>query len=119
MTRTSWSDAPPRLYFLVSVALALWCSGCDPKHASKEQGQSEMKASAAQAVEEAPVQAPQDAAPIADDKEIRTALDRWVQAQNEGNFAGYRALYATRFTGVKRAGDRVFRMGRDEWLKDR
>lgn len=46
-------------------------------------------------------------------------LAAWLKAQNEGDFAAYSALYAQKFSGVKRAGRRVKRYARAGWLKDR
>jgi hypothetical protein len=34
----------------------------------------------------------------------RAVLERWLKAQNEGDFAAYEALYATRFTDIRRSG---------------
>lgn len=46
-------------------------------------------------------------------------VERWVAAQNSGDFAAYDALYATRFEGVKRIGSRTRRYDRAAWMKDR
>ncbi len=43
----------------------------------------------------------------------------WLAAQNNGDFAAYEGLYAARFTGIKRAGDRTSRLDRKKWLVDR
>lgn len=50
---------------------------------------------------------------------MRALLEQWLRAQNEGDFAGYEGLYAQRFFGVKRAGDRRTQYGRQTWLADR
>ncbi|MBL8785923.1 MAG: nuclear transport factor 2 family protein [Deltaproteobacteria bacterium] len=50
---------------------------------------------------------------------ITNTLKVWLAAQNAGDFASYSALYAPRFTGVKRAGDRTTRFDRARWLVDR
>jgi len=49
----------------------------------------------------------------------RALLDDWVRAQNAGDFAAYEALYAERFTGIKRVGPRMQRFDRPGWLDDR
>ena len=49
----------------------------------------------------------------------QATLDAWMAAQNQGQFAAYSELYATKFNGVKRSGPRVRRMNREVWLKDR
>jgi ketosteroid isomerase-like protein len=46
-------------------------------------------------------------------------LDAWLRAQNNGDFAAYEALYAERFTGIKRVGARIQRFDRDGWMQDR
>jgi len=46
-------------------------------------------------------------------------VEGWLAAQNNGDFAAYEALYAARFTGIKRAGDRTSRLDRKKWLVDR
>jgi hypothetical protein len=48
-----------------------------------------------------------------------TLLDEWVRAQNEGDFAAYRALYAPQFHGVRRSADRIARFDLDGWMADR
>lgn len=50
---------------------------------------------------------------------VRALVDAWLRAQNEGDFAAYQALYAERFTGIKRVGPRTFHYDRAGWLADR
>jgi hypothetical protein len=54
-----------------------------------------------------------------DAAEARALVDAWLKAQNAGDFAAYSALYATRFTGVRRSGPRTVRLDRAGWMKDR
>jgi ketosteroid isomerase-like protein len=54
-----------------------------------------------------------------DQSQARATLDRWLDAQNSGDFAAYEALYARGFTGVKRARTRTTSFDREGWLKDR
>ena len=49
----------------------------------------------------------------------RAVLDAWLAAQNRGDFTAYDALYAAKFEGVKRVGDRVARFARAGWMADR
>ena len=49
----------------------------------------------------------------------RAFLDRWLAAQNQGDFAAYSALYAPAFAGVRRSGTSVKEFDRDGWLADR
>lgn len=53
------------------------------------------------------------------DADVTALVDRWVDAQNKGDFAAYQALYATRFTGVRRSGSRSVDLDRDGWIADR
>jgi len=49
----------------------------------------------------------------------RALVDTWLNAQNTGDFATYGQLYATRFDGIKRVGERVRKYDRAGWLEDR
>jgi molybdate transport system substrate-binding protein len=51
--------------------------------------------------------------------EIRKVVDAWLAAQNQGDFAAYQALYAERFSGIKRVGARSWKFDRKGWLADR
>src|SRR4051812_12142670 len=60
------------------------------------------------------------AAPVVlDQAAAKTLVAGWVQVQNQQDFGAYRALYATKFHGIKRAGARVRSFDRDAWLADR
>jgi hypothetical protein len=50
---------------------------------------------------------------------VRSTLDSWLTAQNQGKFEAYAALYASKFSGIKRSGPRARRMAREAWLVDR
>jgi hypothetical protein len=49
----------------------------------------------------------------------RALLDRWLAAQNKGDFATYAKLYAPQFHGVRRSGKRTVMLDRKGWLVDR
>jgi hypothetical protein len=49
----------------------------------------------------------------------RAVLEAWLAAQNRGDFAAYEAMYAAKFEGVKRVGERVTRFARAGWMADR
>ena len=49
----------------------------------------------------------------------RSTLDRWLDAQNSGNFDAYQSLYAREFVGVKRSRTRTTSFDRAGWLEDR
>jgi uncharacterized protein DUF4440 len=58
--------------------------------------------------------------PVAPDElAARTLVYRWLRAQNEGDFAAYRALYAPCFHGVRRSGGRMVVLDYEGWLRDR
>ncbi|MEZ4392273.1 MAG: nuclear transport factor 2 family protein [Polyangiales bacterium] len=54
-----------------------------------------------------------------DEGAVRVVFDAWLRAQNEGDFTRYGGLYATRFSGLKRAGPRARAFDRAGWLADR
>src|SRR5450631_1157133 len=51
--------------------------------------------------------------------DARALLVDWLDAQNTGNFAAYRSLYASTFTGVRRSGPRTASFDRAGWMADR
>jgi hypothetical protein len=51
--------------------------------------------------------------------EVQDLLARWTAAQSTNDFPAYERLYASKFTGVKRAGASRFQYGRDKWMADR
>jgi ketosteroid isomerase-like protein len=51
--------------------------------------------------------------------EVRELLQRWLKAQNDGDLPAYVALYADRFEGVRRTGERSVRLDRKGWVADR
>lgn len=46
-------------------------------------------------------------------------VERWLDAQNDGDFDAYSALYAERLVGLKRVGDKTTEYDRAAWLEDR
>jgi hypothetical protein len=65
-----------------------------------------------------PTKSPPPPSPIAE-ADLTALVDAWVAAQNSGQFEAYRALYAAKFYGVKRAGQREQRFDRQGWMNDR
>jgi hypothetical protein len=51
--------------------------------------------------------------------EAQELVEHWTAAQNAGEFAAYRALYAPGFHGVRRSADRVARLDLEGWMRDR
>lgn len=49
----------------------------------------------------------------------RSLIDVWLTAQNTGNLAIYRTLYAENFTGVRQSGARTVNLDLAGWIKDR
>jgi ketosteroid isomerase-like protein len=54
-----------------------------------------------------------------DSADARALIARWVEAQNQGDFAAYQSLYARTFTGVRRSGGRTVNLDREGWMRDR
>jgi len=90
-------------------------SGCKRETRSRERQVAEAPASS--------VPAAPSAEELARAKErearVRVLLDEWLRAQNAGDFPAYEALYAERFTGIKRVGEREQRFDRAGWVEDR
>jgi hypothetical protein len=59
------------------------------------------------------------AAPAVDEAAARELLEKWVGAQNSGDFAGYSALFGADFQGVRRVGHKETPFDRAGWLADR
>lgn len=53
------------------------------------------------------------------DSEAKSLLERWLLAQNSGDFSGYQKFYSTDFQGVKRAKGAVNKFDAPHWLDDR
>ena len=53
-----------------------------------------------------------------DEKDVRSLLDAWLQAQNTGSFTSYQSCYASRFQGVRRTGNRTLAFDRAGWMND-
>jgi ketosteroid isomerase-like protein len=60
-----------------------------------------------------------DAPDQADRKDAEALLAAWLAAQNRGDYPAYQALYADRFTGVRRSGVKIRRFDRAGWMADR
>ena len=51
--------------------------------------------------------------------DVRDFVAGWAAEQNDRNFSNYNELYAERFTGVKRVGQRAHHYDRASWMEDR
>jgi ketosteroid isomerase-like protein len=51
--------------------------------------------------------------------DVNEVVERWLNAQNKGDFQAYADCYADRFFGIKRSGSRTYKFDRKGWLKDR
>jgi hypothetical protein len=49
----------------------------------------------------------------------RALFERWLAAQNGGDFAAYRELYSPRFHGIRRSGKRMAKLDYAGWMHDR
>ena len=99
----------------VLVACALFgCKG-EQRHAAPTPSSS----SVAPAPSAPPAPNAVAASPSFDEASARNFVERWVNTQNEHDFAAYSALYATRFSGTKRVGSYSKRFDRSAWLRDR
>lgn len=64
-------------------------------------------------------EAPKPAAPAIEQAKIEALVNAWLDAQNRGDLEAYTGLYASRFTGVRRVGERASSFDREGWIKDR
>lgn len=96
-------------------------AGCDPQKKKEQPSPSDpgAAASAKPTTAAPPDKRAQAAPPSRTPQEVRDFVASWLKAQNEGSFEAYSRLYASRFTGVKRAGGRTFHFDRAGWLEDR
>lgn len=53
------------------------------------------------------------------ERAVAALLDRWLQAQNTGDFGAYEMLYAEKFEGIRRSGAAMRSFARKGWLADR
>jgi hypothetical protein len=49
----------------------------------------------------------------------RAFFERWLAAQNGGDFAAYKELYSPRFHGIRRSGKRLAKLDYAGWMSDR
>ena len=100
----------------ILVLVGLGASACTEKPG--EPAPSDAPAPAAPSPSAAAPTEPAEPVAIAE-AELKQLLAAWLAAQNSGQFEAYQALYATKFYGVKRAGQREVRFDRAGWLNDR
>jgi hypothetical protein len=109
---------------LLALCLTAFVAACSSAAAPTPAAPSPT-AAAPQAAASAPPAAPAPDAPPAPstaavtEAEARALLDTWLLAQNTGDFATYDQLYAKRFDGIKRVGERVRKYDRAGWIEDR
>lgn len=103
-----------------TAILALWsCKGTDSGSSPGKAKTSAIDDTSEKTAAEPASQQPRRAQPPIPEADLRALLDRWLKAQNEGDFASYEKLYAEKFTGVKRVGPKTFRYARKGWLANR
>lgn len=96
-----------------SLAGAAGSSPTQSREATSPSNAAASSASTAASISPSAEDAPIDTAPA------QALLDVWVKAQNQGDFAAYKALYASKMMGIKRAGSRSTSFNREGWLEDR
>ncbi len=108
---------------LLVAALATGCGGkkeASKQEASKQEAEpAESGGTAGAPGASAGAELARPPLPKIDEARARARLDRWLAAQNQGDFEAYQSCYAARVDGVKRVGNRVSRFDRAGWLKDR
>lgn len=84
-------------------------------------GREEPRPAPAASAAPAPAAAAPARAPTPDISRARidALLESWLTAQNTGRFDAYSSLYAERFQGVRRSGEKTKRFDRAGWLADR
>lgn len=103
---------------LLLWSLTVWVFACSNERTPPAPARPlEVSQTAAPAPPAVAPRAPEPAAVT--EPEARALLDTWLNAQNTGDFAAYRQLYAERFDGIKRMGERVRKLDRAAWLADR
>ncbi len=100
------------------LGVACWWTACDDKEERAVQTLDEGSAKPAAPKTKKPGEVVATENAISD-AQVKALLDRWVKAQNDGDFEAYQAIYADKFLGIKRAGERTSKFARDGWLKDR
>jgi hypothetical protein len=108
--------------WLSVVVLVLACQSAAPSPAPVRGSEVASSPVAPSALTAAPAPLPSASAARpsgVSDAEARALVDAWLAAQNTHDFSAYGALYAARFEGVKRVGERVSRHDRTGWMKDR
>jgi hypothetical protein len=114
MRRALGSTLPVLLAWSAFVA----CKSSEPKRTSPAPSASSPGPVALEARAGVETTASPPASPGSTDR-ARAALDSWLSAQNEHDFARYSALYAERFSGIKRVGKHTAWFNRKTWLDDR
>jgi hypothetical protein len=53
------------------------------------------------------------------ESEVNTFMGNWFEAQNNGTYSKYAAMYSNNFVGIRRSGSHTQKLDHDAWLKDR
>ncbi len=107
-----------RLARLISALATLVAIGCGDKNTSK--APTAEIAQPTKIADDGSV--PDDVKPteVEDtDTAAKSVLAAWLDAQNRGDFDGYKALYSPSFRGVRKSGKKRVELGREAWFKDR
>lgn len=120
------ASAGPRLLAVALLFSALWACKSEPSTATSNPGAATVAPGTTQSVglptagASASLSAVPVAAPSISDAEVRALVSNWTLTQNAVDFTHYAELYADRFTGIKRVGNKKpTSFDRDSWLEDR
>lgn len=109
-------------FVIVTIALlgpsSPGCKSADNRENSQAEKPEAKKPVKPEAKKPAKPEAKKPAEPIAESA-VKALMDKWLAAQNQGDFATYEGLYAQRLEGVRRSGKKVVRLNRKGWVKDR
>jgi ketosteroid isomerase-like protein len=109
---------PASLFALLLIALAA-CDKPAEKQPDPANPPAEVKEPVAEPAEQGGAKPPESPAPAIEQAQIEELVQAWLDAQNRGDLEAYAGLYASRFTGVRRVGERASSFDREGWIKDR
>lgn len=122
MTAPRVHSCSARPWVTALFLLAAACGGetdAAPAEASPTEASPAPQAATEGVAEPTPATTADTPAQPPDDSAARALLTAWLDAQNSGSFDAYAALYAERFEGIKRSGNRMRRYDHDGWLANR
>lgn len=120
---TSRAAISARRLLVCCATLGLATTGCDRSSEQKKPSAIQGNQSGPDEASKKPASTekpePAEKLTALSEKDIRAVVDKWLTAQNSGKFEDYKQLFAERFEGVKRVGNRRESFDRKAWLADR